>query len=89
MVKGLSRKVVMVHFPGPGVFEQALFVVREDAATNQGVSAEDVVSEACRIAHNHTPRFLKKKIRPFPPLFYFLAGSGSVGIAWCLTLLFG
>ena len=43
MVKGVSRRVIIVKAPDPRLFEQAIFIVREDAAT-QGVSAEQVLS---------------------------------------------
>ncbi|MCL2082901.1 MAG: translation initiation factor 2 [Oscillospiraceae bacterium] len=88
MVKGLSRKVVLVKFPELGVFEQAMFVVRDDAAAKQGVSADDVINEACRIAQNHSPRALRKG-RSLPGLAYFLTGGASVGAAWILVALFG
>lgn len=84
MVKGLSRRVVMVRYPEAGVFEQALFVVRDDAAVSRGVTADEVLAEACRIARSQTgvrPR------KPWPPLVYTLIGAGGVGAAWVISLL--
>ncbi|MDR0294380.1 MAG: phage tail protein [Oscillospiraceae bacterium] len=84
MVKGLSRRVVMVRYPEAGVFEQALFVVRDDASVTRGVSADEVLAEACRIAQRQTGAKTRKR---WPPLAYTLLGAGGVGIAWGVSLL--
>ena len=31
MVKGISKQVIVVHSPDPKLFEQAIFIVRNDA----------------------------------------------------------
>jgi hypothetical protein len=85
MVKGLSRRVVMVRYPEAGVFEQALFVVRDDASVSRGVSADEVLAEACRIARRQTGGTKARK--RWPPLAYMLLGAGSVGLAWIVTLI--
>ncbi len=84
MVKGLSRRVVMVRYPEAGVFEQALFVVRDDAAASRGVSADEVIAEACRIAGNHAAGGKRKRL---PPIVYTLIGSGVTGAVWLVSLL--
>ena len=45
MVKGISRQVIMVHSPDPKLFEQAIFILKEDAAQN-GVTDEALLKEA-------------------------------------------
>lgn len=50
MVKGISRRVIVVRTPDPRFFEQAVFFLREDALQREGVSAEQVLSEAKRVA---------------------------------------
>ena len=87
MVKGLSRRVVMVRYPEAGVFEQALFVVRDDASSVRGVSADEVLAEACRIAQRQAGGGGIKSRKRWPPLAYLLLGAGSVGIAWGISLL--
>ncbi len=84
MVKGLSRRVVMVRYPEAGVFEQALFFVRDDAASARGITADDVVAEACRISQNHSRPRARKNL---PPLVYSLIGGAAVGAAWVLSLI--
>ena len=43
MVKGTSRQVIVVHSPDPKLFEQAIFILREDA---KGVTNEALLKEA-------------------------------------------
>lgn len=86
MVKGLSRRVVMVRFPEAGVFEQAIFVVRDDAAARKGVSAERVIQEACDAAQGFIRPSVKRG-RHWPPLVYALSGAAGVGAAWLVSAL--
>ena len=48
MVKGISRRVVVVDSPDQRFFEQAIFIVRNDAA-GEGVTARELVEEARRV----------------------------------------
>ena len=52
MVKGISRRVVVIDSPDQRYFEQAIFLVRNDAA-GQGVTAQELVEEARRVARNY------------------------------------
>ena len=49
MVQGVSRQVIVVRSPDPRLFEQAIFIVKENAF-GSGVSADAVVQEAQRVA---------------------------------------
>ncbi len=53
MVKGTSRRVIVVDSPDPKLFEQAIFIVRNDAFSQEGVTPQQVVGEACRIAKGY------------------------------------
>lgn len=53
MVKGTSRRVIVVDSPDPKLFEQAIFIVRNDALTAEGVTSQQVLGEACRIARGY------------------------------------
>jgi len=53
MVKGRSRRVVVIRTPGKKLFEEAIFILRDDAAKNGGYSAEDVVREAESVAEQY------------------------------------
>lgn len=56
MVKGISRRVIVVRSPDPRFFEQAVFFLREDALHQDGVTADQVVSEAKRVAAGYIRR---------------------------------
>lgn len=45
MVKGISRRVVVVESPDQRYFEQAIFIVRNEAV-GEGVTARELVEEA-------------------------------------------
>ena len=62
MVKGISRRVIVVDSPDPKLFEQAIFIVRNDAFSQEGVTSQQVLGEACRI-----PRSCAAALTPPPP----------------------
>lgn len=83
MVKGISRKIILVESPDKKLFEQAIFIVKDEIT-----SEEDVLDRALAVAEN----FLKKektinyKLRY---LQFFLAGIGvAVGINQILQIIY-
>ena len=60
MVKGVTRRVIVVKAPDPRLFEQAIFFVKEEALGVDGVSADQVLEEARRVASSY-----RKKNRPW------------------------
>ena len=55
MVKGISRQVILVQSPDPQLFEQAIFILTEEAVV-QGVTDEQLLKEAKKLMH--MPAFL-------------------------------
>ena len=53
MVKGTSRRVIVVDSPDPKLFEQAIFIVKNDAFSQEGVTSQQVLGEACQIGRAH------------------------------------
>lgn len=90
MVKGISRRVVVVDAPDRRFFEQAIFIVRNNAA-GEGVSSRELVEEARRVARDYAGSqrgpFGRLRHR-LSPLLYTLLGAGIIGTAWLLTILF-
>lgn len=84
VVKGISKRVIVVKSPNPKIFEQAIFIVREDFAGQAGVSEKDVLREARAAADGYLGG--KRKggtllARLRAPL-YAAAGAIAGVIAW-------
>ena len=87
MVKGISRRVVVVDSPDQRFFEQAIFIVRNDAG-GEGVTARELVEEARRVARGYTGGSrLSRAWRELNPLVYTLIGAGSIGLLWLIVTL--
>lgn len=87
MVKGISRRVVVVDSPDQRFFEQAIFIVRNDA-DGEGVTARELVEEARRVARGYTGGSrLSRAWRELNPLVYTLIGAGSIGLVWLIVTL--
>ena len=54
VVKGVAKRVIVVKSPDPKVFEEAIFIVREDYMKTAGVTRSQLLSEARRAAGSYT-----------------------------------
>lgn len=89
MVKGTSRRVVVVDSPDTDLFEQAIFIVRNDILSDRGVTAQMLVDEACRVARScsRTQMTKRRVFRRGTPLFWGALGAGAIGLVWLVTAL--
>ena len=84
MVKGTSRRVVVVDSPDQRFFEQAIFIVRNDAI-GEGVTARELVEEARRVARNYAGGDRSRANRTWrnlSPALYTLMGAAAIGLLW-------
>lgn len=79
MVKGISRQVILVRSPDKKLFEQAIFILRDDMG--EGVTEAELMKEAERAIR--TPVIRKKWQGPL----WAAAGALLTGAAWLLTVL--
>lgn len=92
VVKGTSKRVIVVKSPDPKIFEQAIFIVKEDYKGKDGANAGDVLREAQKVADDYirgavsTPRRFLAKL---PPVAFALAGAGCAGLLWSVLRLMG
>ena len=88
MVQGVSRQVIVVKSPDPRFFEQAIFIVKEDAF-GKGASAEAVLQEARRAAEGYLRRTSgwKQLCRRIPAPVYAAGGALGATLCWVLALL--
>ncbi len=75
MVKGTCRRVIVVDSPDPTLFDQAIFIVRNDAFHREGVTPQQILGEACRIAKGCAAAQTKK-----PPLWKRLRWWGWLSL---------
>ena len=54
VVKGVAKRVIVVKSPDPKVFEEAIFIVREDYMKTAGVTRSQLLSEAKQAAGVYT-----------------------------------
>ena len=85
MVKGVSQRVVVVRPDESGLFEQAIFVVRD-----YSVPRRDAVREACRIANGYLagrtgPR--RRMSLYWKLAIAFAAGVLAASAAWAVACL--
>lgn len=84
MVKGVSRRVIVVDSPDPRMFAQAIFILNGDGG---GVSQQQLVDQAVRIAKNYAhTHSVPQKRRIGAPLWAAI-GGGIIGIVWLLVAL--
>ena len=90
MVKGTSRRVIVVDSPDPKLFEQAIFIVKNDAFAKEGVTPQQVLGEACRIARGYASgSTVKPPLWRRLPRWVWLAGAAAAAAAvWLLTMIF-
>ena len=92
MVKGLSRRVIVVKAPDERVFEQAIFIIREDFAATAGVSEKELLRQARRAADAYLSGSGCSRGKLFgwlkPPL-YAAAGAAATAAAWFAFRLTG
>ena len=84
VVKGITRRVIVVKAPDPRYFEEAIFIVKEDVSVS-GVDAKAVLKEAeavaARFVKSGGKRSLLKRV---PPPVYALIGAGVSGLLFFL-----
>jgi len=85
MIKGITKRVIVVKSPDPKIFEEAIFIVR-DEVSQTAHSAEAFLREAQRIANGYIGN-KNKNTRRFPPIAYASAGAAITGLVWLLTVL--
>ena len=89
MGKGVNKHVILVKTPDPKYFEEAIFILREEAFA-QGVSAEQVLREARQAAKSYVRGSTRpgKWFRQIPAPAYAAAGALAATAAWSLALFF-
>ena len=85
MVKGISRQVIVVPSPDKKLFDQAIFILKDDAVS-EGISDDVLLAQAQRVLRSGSQD--KKKGFVLYGVFWALCGALLTLIAWVLTSLF-
>lgn len=83
MVKGISRQVIVVHSPDPQLFEQAIFILKDNAQIQQGVSDEALLKEAKALIRHQNADRQGRFLNTGP--FWACGGAGIMGLLWLLS----
>ena len=88
MVKGTTRQVMMVRLADTDLFEQAIFLLKEDSLEKQGITERQILEEAKRLAEGCSEESKGRKSgRIFCSLAWSTAGAALTGLAWLITTL--
>ena len=82
MVKGISKQVILVRSPDPKLFEQAIFILKDDA---DGISEEDLLREANRLMDSRRQNRGREVLRW--GILWAMAGAFATSLVWLMTLL--
>ena len=84
MVKGTSRQVIVVNGTEEKLFDQAIFILKEDAVGEGGLSDEALLRAAKGYLASPVKR--KRKWLHNGPL-WGAAGAGATGLVWLMTII--
>ena len=80
MVKGISRQVIVVQSPDRKLFEQAIFILKEDAPS---VTDAQLLKEAQRAVRQPGN---DRNLRNYGPV-WAIGGAAVTALVWLLTAL--
>ena len=83
MVKGISRQVIVVDAPEPKLFEQAIFILKDGATGEEGITDEALLREAKDLIRAGSASDKVKKFWLGPA--WACGGAFVTGLAWLLS----
>ena len=82
MVKGISRQVIVVHPTDQKLFEQAIFILSDEALGRKEITDDMLLKEANRFLRVGT-----KKHKTAPKWMYTSAGALIMAVLWLISAL--
>lgn len=82
MVKGISRQVILVESPDRKLFDQAIFILREGALGDEGVTDAQLLREARRLMETPQKRMAAHWVHA---AVWAMSGAFATGLVWLLT----
>ena len=81
MVKGVSKQVIVVNAPDRKLFEQAIFILREDSP---GITDAELLKEADRALRSCRPE--RRPLWRYGPV-WACGGALATGLVWLVSVL--
>ena len=81
MVKGITRQVIVVQSPGEDIFDQAIFILK-DNAVGEGITEEKLLKEAKRCIRSDG----ESRLFQSGPL-WACGGAVFTALLWLVTAL--
>ena len=85
MVKGISRQVLVVHAPEQKLFEEAIFILKDDAVGKEGITDEMLLKSADKLLRGSAPE--KKRSLVSYGFVWACVGALITGLIWLLSAL--
>ena len=82
MVKGVSRQVIVMQSPDPKLFDQAIFILKDDAL-GEGITDELLLREAQQVIRGKPGK--KKRRSAFQGALGAALGAAATGLVWLVT----
>ena len=94
VVKGTTKRVIVVKSPNPKFFEQAIFIVRDDCGGRDGAKPSDVLREAQKVADDYIRSSMglpgtESVFSRIPAPAFAGLGAAVAGLVWLVLHLFG
>lgn len=93
VVKGTNKRVVVVRSPDPRIFDEAIFIIRDDYLSKDPDGAKALLEEARRAADDFVRSSAGAERRRIPRKFlhplYAAAGAAAAGAAWLAVRFVG
>ena len=83
MVKGISRQVIVVHAPEQKMFEEVIFILRDEVRETGGVSDQELLQQAQKLLRHAQPK--RKMYRKLQPIFWSFAGAMLTSAIWLIA----
>jgi len=88
VVKGTTKRVIVVKSPNPEIFEQAIFIVREGYTPEGADAADEILKEAERVAQEYIKGRggAGKLFSKIPPPVFAAAVAALTGAAMLILM---
>ena len=90
VVKGISKRIIVVKPPDPRIFEQAIFVVREDYMGQTGISERELMRQARASINGYLlPGESRHRLLPWlRGVMYAAAGAAGAALTWVMVQMY-